>query len=303
MNALSKGMMRNDIRCLRARRYLVICLFLGLAACTDGGTPDGVALPATVSVPAGVFLAGSGAPQREAAYRLDEAAYGHSITRINRWYGDERLYAEYETGAYEIMRTPVTNRQYAVFLEDSGHSAPDVNRAVWEGYGLVHPYERTRRHAWKTGQIPAGRANHPVVLVSYRDAVAYADWLSEKTGDNWRLPTELEWEKAARGTDGRWFPWGLEFDPMLLNSHDQGPFDTMPVGSFPEGASPYGALDMAGQVYEWTSDRAGEGRRIVKGGSWDDKGCGVCRAAARHGRPETIKHILIGFRLVREIDG
>lgn len=269
-----------------------------------------VALPAhadpeyeMLSVPAGPFMAGSGAPQHEAAYRLDEAAYGHSITRQQGWYENERPYADYETGAFEIMATPVTNEQYAAFVDATGHPAPDVQPTEWAGYGLIHPFARTRRHAWRNGQLPAGREDHPVVLVSFHDAGAFADWLSRQTGETWRLPRELEWEKAARGLDGRWFPWGIEFDPKRLNSHDRGPFDTMPVGSYPKGASPYGLLDMAGQVYEWTDTGAGAGRRIVKGGSWDDKGCGVCRAAARHGRPETIKHILIGFRLVREIDG
>ncbi|MBI1985361.1 MAG: SUMF1/EgtB/PvdO family nonheme iron enzyme, partial [Rhodospirillales bacterium] len=94
------------------------------------------------------------------------------------------------------------------------------------------------------------------------------------------------------------FPWGDSYDPRRLNSHDLGPFDTMPVGSFPEGASPFGLLDAAGQVFEWTATPAGAGRYLVKGGSWDDKGCGVCRLAARHSRPADLKHILIGFRLV-----
>ena len=116
------------------------------------------------------------------------------------------------------------------------------------------------------------------------------------------MPDELEWEKAARGTDGRYFPWGNAFDASLLNSHDAGPFDTVPVGRYPSGASPYGLLDAAGQVFEWTETVGGTRRYIVKGGSWDDKGCGVCRPAARDSRPADIKHILIGFRLVREVD-
>ena len=140
-------------------------------------------------------------------------------------------------------------------------------------------------------------------MVSHGDAEAYAAWLSARTRLAWRLPTEIEWEKAARGADGRRFPWGERFAPDRLNIHDRGPFATMPVGSFPAGASPFGLLDGAGQVFEWTATPRGEDRYYVKGGSWDDKGCGVCRPAARHARPAGIKHILIGFRLVVEATG
>ena len=167
---------------------------------------------------------------------------------------------------------------------------------------MIHPYPRTRRHAWRDGRLPKGRADHPVVMVSHADARAYAKWLSSETGRAWRLPTEVEWEKAARGTDGRHFPWGNTYNPTRLNSHDAGPFDTMPVGRFPNGASPFGLMDAAGQVFEWTSTRAGKARHRVKGGSWDDSGCGVCRPAAGHSRPDHLKHILVGFRLVTTAD-
>ncbi len=283
-------------------------VFLLLAAFAGGTAFAGAAadtmpvpVPEVVRVPAGPFVMGSDRAEREAAYRLDEAAYGHSRTRQWRWYENEPPRHREETGAYFITRTPITNAQYAAFVRATGHPAPDVDPETWRGYRLIHPYARTRRHAWHRNEPPPGRARHPVVLVSQADARAYARWLSEVTGASWRLPTEREWEKAARGTDGRRFPWGDVFDPGRLNSHDAGPFDTVPVGRFPEGASPFGVLDAAGQVYEWTATPAGEGRAIVKGGSWDDRGCGICRPAARHGRPLELKHILIGFRLVREV--
>ncbi len=100
-----------------------------------------------------------------------------------------------------------------------------------------------------------------------------------------------------RGTDGRLYPWGNSYHARFLNNNDQGPFSTMRVGSFPQGASPYGVLDGAGQVFEWTCDVSRK-RATVKGGSWDDHG-DVCRPAAGHTRPVNLKHILIGFRLVR----
>ena len=276
-----------------------LCLLVGAAAAVGAG-PVGSHVPALVEVPAGPFVAGSDAAEREAAYRLDEAAYGHDRTRRRGWYDRERPRGARRLGRFFVTRTPITNHEYAAFVADTGHRAPDVDSATWRGYRLVHPFARTRRHAWRDGAPPPGREAHPVVLVSHGDAMAYAAWLSARTGRVWRLPTALEWEKAARGPDGRRFPWGDRFDPALLNSHDAGPFDTLPVGGFPAGASVYGVLDAAGQVFEWTASPGNPGRFLVKGGSWDDRGCGVCRPAARHARPAGIRHILIGFRLVAE---
>ncbi len=278
-----------------------IVLILAAAAGGRAVAGDADHAPELVDIPAGSFIAGSDEAGREAGYRLDEAAYGHSVTRQQRWYAGERPRGPVPTDAYAITKTLITNAQYAEFVATTGHRAPDVDAETWKGYRLIHPYERTRPHAWTGGRPPPGREGHPVVLVSHADATAYAAWLSRTTGRVWRLPTELEWEKAARGTDGRQFPWGDEFDPTRLNSHDLGPFTTTPVGAFPSGASPYGVLDAAGQVFEWTSTPAASERYIVKGGSWDDKGCGVCRPAARHSRPAGLKHILIGFRLA--VDG
>ena len=284
----------------RIRSFILPVLAVLSAAPADAAEDSGLAVPPTAAIPAGPFVIGSGRAGREAAYRLDEKAYGHDGTRKGRWYEGERGRARIDTPAFAITVTPITNRQYAAFVRGSGHPAPDVAPRTWASYGLVHPYGRTRRHAWSEGRPPDGRRDHPVVMVSRADAAAYAAWLSRRTGRTWRLPTEKEWEKAARGTDGRMFPWGDGFDARLLNSHDRGPFDTEPVGLHPEGRSPFGLLDAAGQVFEWTATATGKGRYIVKGGSWDDKGCGVCRPAARHARPEGLKHILIGFRLVRE---
>jgi toxoflavin biosynthesis protein ToxD len=279
-------------RATHAASSVVLALAAGVAAAQDF-------VPAVVEIPAGAFIAGSDRAERDAAYHLDERGYGSPVTREQRWYEDERKRGPVDTAAYAITVTPITNRQYAAFVGAIGHRAPDVTRAEWETYGLIHPYDRARRHAWTDGRPPAGRELHPVVLVSHADARAYAEWLTRVTGRVWRLPTELEWEKAARGVDGRRFPWGDTFDPQRLNSHDAGPFDTVPVRRYPAGASPFGVLDAAGQVFEWTATLTTAGRAIVKGGSWDDRGCGVCRPAARHARPVALKHVLIGFRLVR----
>jgi formylglycine-generating enzyme required for sulfatase activity len=285
-----------------ARRYLpYLAAFLAAAATAcAAAAPQTGAVPEPLAVPAGGFIRGSDRAERELAYRLDEAAYGHSVTRQRRWYESEFSRGTERTGRFFITRHLVTNDQYLAFVRATGHRVPDVRSSIWKGYGLIHPWSRTRRHAWKNGVPPSGRPDHPVVLVSHDDARAYAEWLSRETALRWRLPTELEWEKAARGADGRYFPWGDTYDAERLNSHDAGPFDTLPVGRFPDGASPYGMLDAAGQVFEWTATAAGADRFIVKGGSWDDKGCGICRPAARHSRPGNLKHILVGFRLVRD---
>ena len=272
----------------------------GLLLASCGAADLEAALPDIISIPGGPFIAGSDRAERQAAYELDEAAYGHSVTRRQGWYENEADRHPVTLGAFAVMASPVTNRLYALFIAESGHPAPDVDQATWNAYGLIHPFESTRRFAWPDRKPPAGREDHPVSLVAHADAEAFAAWLSARTGQHWRLPSALEWEKAVRGTDGRIFPWGDEFDPDRLNSHDKGPFDTVPVGRHPSGAGPFGVMDAAGQVFEWTADPAGSGRFYVKGGSWDDKGCGICRPAAHHSRPEAIKHILIGFRLVRD---
>ena len=243
-----------------------------------------------VTVPAGDFWMGSTPEEREYGYRLDETLHGSTVARRQRWFEVETR-RRLDLPVFHIDRNLVTNSDYARFVAATGHRAPFVSKLVWDGYRLVHGYDRVGKFLWRDGRLPAGRERHPVVLVSHADAAAYCAWREA------RLPTEPEWEKGARGTDGRYFPWGDTFDAGRLNSEDGGPFDTVPVGQYPEGQSPYGILDMAGQVFEWTSTsfRNEPPRYVVKGGSWDDFP-GVTRSAARHGRPPDLKHILIGFR-------
>lgn len=286
--------MKNFAPSVGHKLNLVLVFLLGFAG---AAAADSFAPPQTIEIPAGAFLMGSVTSERETAYQLDEKAYGHNRTRQWKWYEDEPRSSPV-LEAYRITKNLISNNQYAQFVKETEHPVPDVSRPIWKGYKLAHPYARTRKFAWINQRPPKGREDHPVVMVSYKDASRYAEWLTSKTGTQWRLPSEAEWEKAARGTDGRTFPWGSKFLPSHLNSHDNGPFDTVAVGSYPLGASPFGLLDAAGQVFEWTATAAAKNRFIVKGGSWDDKGCGVCRPAARHSRPDYLKHILVGFRLV-----
>lgn len=144
-----------------------------------------------------------------------------------------------------IDRFPVTNREYHRFVSITGHRAPKF---------------------WKKNRFAPGKEDHPVVGVSFSDALAYANWAGKS------LPKEEEWEKAARGVDGRRFPWGKNFSKGRCNNRSAGLKDTSPVDSFPEGKSPYGCMDMAGNVWEWTGtpSERGRGRMILKGGSWYD---------------------------------
>lgn len=242
-----------------------------------------------LEIPAGPFWMGSTPQERELGYALDEAR-GSTAARSYRWFDNETR-QQIKLPAYRIDRTQVTQSQFRRFVQETSYPAPSVDRKTWEGYRLIHPFSRAQKYNWQDGQPPAGKQDHPVVLVDARAAEAYCAWAGGS------LPSEAQWEKAARGTDGRIFPWGDTFDPQRLNSADAGPYATEPVGSRPAGASPYGVLNMAGQVFEWTATQCpgDASRRIVKGGSWDDYP-GVTRAAARHCRPLELKHILIGFR-------
>ena len=161
------------------------------ASCTQA--EGDFSAPETVAIAGGPFIAGSSPAEREAAYALDESAYGHSRTRQLGWYDRERPRATYSLPAFAITRTPITNGQYAQFIAATGHAAPNVDAQTWAGYRLIHPYARVRRHAWRDARPPEGRMAHPVVLVAHADAEAYAAWLSARTGQSWRLPSELEW--------------------------------------------------------------------------------------------------------------
>ncbi len=285
-------------------RFVILGLFmiLGCAGPLAAGTKTPGHISAQrLTVPAGPFVMGSLPDEREYGYRLDENLHNSTAARRNRWFEVETR-KTLELPAYRIDSTPVTNAAYFEFVQQTQHRQPFVTPELWRSYRLIHNYDAVQRFLWQAGKPPQGRDQHPAVLVSRADAAAYCRWRGEREGRPLRLPTEAEWEKAARGTDGRYFPWGNAFLASRLNSYDKGPYDTVPVGQFPQGKSPYGVLDMAGQVFEWTSTpyRGDPQRYTVKGGSWDDYP-GVTRSAARHGRPADIKHILIGFRCVEPL--
>ena len=175
-----------------------------------------------------------------------------------------------ELEGFYIDCYPVTNREYKHYADETGHPVPcyDVRWCDTRGYN------------WdaETRTFPEGKGDHPVVLVTWEETLAYAQWASK------RLPTEAEWELAARGTDGRLWPWGNTAALGRSNTSEAGVGGTTPVRQFsPKGDSPAGTADLIGNVWEWTSSLfrpypydARDGRenvkvkdwRVLRGGSW-----------------------------------
>ena len=194
---------------------------------------------------------------------------GHAMTLVPSGtfaMGPSRL--EVHIDAFYLDSTPVTNAQFKVFVDATSYSPKDEDANRF----LSH---------WRNGQIPRGEEKHPVVYVSWLDARAYCTWAGR------RLPTEAEWEKGARGTDGRKYPWGRTEPTVTHANFGRRDGGTAPVGSFPDGASPYGILDLAGNVWEWCEDiedeafyesgptrnpknthRAKLSHHVMRGGSW-----------------------------------
>ena len=252
-----------------------------------------------IEIPTGAFSMGSDRAERDYGYRI-----GSHAARRWRWFDNwELLHKRVILPEYFIDKNLTTQAEYRRFVWASGHRAPFISPENYKHQGyLVHSYESVRRYLWgknKDGRptYPKGLANHPVVLISQSDAQAHCAWRNGKSPARYRLPTEAEWEKAARGVDARYFPWGNTFEPERLN-YGYKVQSTTPVGAYPKGKSPFGVLDMAGNVFEWTSTPFSKSKATMKGGgSWDDQP-GITRAAARHGRDPKAKHLLFGFRCV-----
>jgi formylglycine-generating enzyme required for sulfatase activity len=239
--------------------------------------------PEMILIPAGEFLMGSDPSLDQFVYENDP--------------DDEQPQHTLYLPDYYLAKTPVTNVQYAAFVQATGHHQP--------------------KH-WAGDRPPRGKEDHPVVNVSWYDAIAYCNWLSEVTGKSYCLPSEAEWEKGARGSDGRIYPWGNQWDAERCNSLESRKRDTTPVWAYPQGASPYGLLDMAGNVWEWTRslwgasfeypydpadgredlDATGGAPRVLRGGMFYLIGNWNHRCAARNARNPYDLLRVIGFRVV-----
>jgi toxoflavin biosynthesis protein ToxD len=246
--------------------------------------------PQMVIIPAGPFLMGTSDEQIKVMTENEDWA--------DEWRSEDLFHAEQPQhtvtlSAFEIGNYPVSNFEYYSFIYNSGYRVPKN----WIGF-----------------HFNDGEAAHPVTGVSKTDALEYCKWLSKSVNFEYRLPTEAEWEKAARGIEGRIYPWGDNFDPWRCNTLESAKRNTTPCGSYsPGGDSPYSVADMSGNVWEWTSsfmqpypykensDHEGSKNKcIVRGGAWyySHK---LARCAARESvLPDYISPSL-GFRLAHSL--
>lgn len=215
---------------------------------------------------------------------------GEFVMGSNERWDDEAPEHISSTNAFHMDLDEVTNSDYKKFVVATQQVAP---------------------YHWPEGNLPNGKEQHPVVYVSWFDASNYCKW-AEK-----RLPTEQEWEKAARGQDGLIYPWGNQWSLDKSNHPYKHSTGTEPIGSYPEGQSPYGLNDMSGNVWEWvdsyylphpgnpvTRAEYGKDKRVLKGGSWFDclsYGCGLSAPTFNRSffTPE-VKNNSFGFRCAKD---
>ena len=266
------------------RLVVVVALTMQLGAATamskeslsEQALSDGMVL-----IPAGLFMMGSPAT-------ADHLGFHVGVDELPRH--------EVVLRAFYIDRYEVANAQYAEFLQATGRPLPkdpkDPDYFRWEG-----------------STPPAGQEHHPVMYVNWYDAQAYCEWSGK------RLPTEEEWEKGARGADERAWPWGDQFDAAKCNMYETGLQWSAPVGSFPDGVSPYGLHDMCGNVAEWTASwykpypgnslkRAafGEQHKVSRGGAFALPAEPWSRATNRNlAQPPDFKHRSLGFRCAKDV--
>ena len=190
-----------------------------------------------VLIPEGLFLMGSTKEDIDTLLKLDQNI---EFDRLD----NEMPKREIFLSAYYIDKYPVTNAKYKIFIESGGYTQKSLwSNAGWEYVTQTNPLENN-----DLDNILNGEPDCPVVNVSWYEAEAFAKWAGK------RLPTEAEWEKAARGTDGRIYPWGNVFDKTRLNCAENKIEKPTPVTKYSQGQSVYGCFDMAGNVWEWTAD-------------------------------------------------
>ncbi len=269
--------------------------------------------PAMVLVAGGPFTMGTHARELRV---LTRQARGDRV----EWYAREQPAHTVTLPDFYIGRYPVTVGEFAAFIHAGGYENP----ALWSETGWRwRTYYRIAQPEYWDDERWSGQAGYPVVGLSWYTAQAYCAWLRSETGQPYRLPTEAEWEKAARGPDGRRYPWGNRWEPGYCNvaplcidtwdgTAPPNRHRLTPVGQYsPQGDSPYGCADMAGNIWEWCQsslrpypltpetlrEAPSDGEaQIVRGGSWyhgpDDARCAARYCYYPHGRDN-----VVGFRL------
>jgi ribose transport system permease protein len=284
------------------------------AAATTSGTPAAVASPTAAPTPVRVLPTPTPVPPPPTPTPMPtvaKATEGPGVAKVTEGPGVTDIMIKVPAGpftmgsdkgaegeapahqvdvpAFEMDKFEVINADFAKFVTATGYQTDaekEKRTKTWQG-------------------AAGGKDNHPVIFISWNDAAAYCQWLGK------RLPTEAEWEKAARGTDGRTYPWGNEWDPSKANTKESGLRGTAAVGSYGAGASPYGIEDMAGNVWEWTadwyepypgstykSDYFGQKFKVLRGGAWFETPDFV-RTTVRNANSVTAANDDIGFRCAR----
>ena len=260
-------------------------LLLPLVLCGCIREPSSSTIPQNMAlIPAGPFTMGSD--------KVDVDQQGAEFGSKKPWYLDEHPAHIVILPAYLIDRTEVTNGQYRIFVEATRSRRPG---------------------SWGDGAIRPEYENYPVTEVNWYEADHFCRWAGK------RLSSEAEWEKASRGTDAREFPWGNDFDPKKANTAASDFGRLLPVGSFPEGASPYGVLDMAGNVMEWVDDwylpysgskdvspLYGRKNKVFRGGGFGSENGHYAlplfyRSAYRSSSPPEESYVDLGFRCAKSL--
>ena len=268
-----------NISFIRATFIFIVISIISLCKFNPvfSGEPDKMVL-----IPAGKFT-------MKVEYRIREGLSADPviIDDVGTRYGFTK---DIHLSSYYIDETEVTNKEYKKFLNASGY------KPKWPKNFLKH---------WTNRTYPKGKDKHPVVWVSMEDAKAYAEWAGK------RLPTEAEWQKAAQGNDSKIWPWGNIYDPDKANVDSE---DTKPVGSYPDGAGPYGCFDMTGNAWEWTDSLQSDGYHffswlrggsyfLAKGSHWYMEGGAIAnyqRVKFWHINPGLNRCATIGFRCVKD---
>jgi len=219
---------------------------------------------------------------------------------------DELPLREVYIERFFISKYQITVGQYEAFVVSGGYN----NRKFWtdSGWEFIKSNNISQPYFWRSPVYHI--SNHPIVGVCWYEAIAFCNWASEQLGYDITLPTETQWEKASRGTDGRIYPYGSTFEPYFANFEPMGILRTSPVGIYYEGDSPFGVSDCSGNVFEWCltkyrksyadeedNDIMGTEKRVLRGGSWWDQE-DLARVACRSKFEPSIKYEDGGFRVV-----